>query len=397
MHRWSIFPLFLVVGLAALCLLVACPKKPHDITGNDNDDPDPVDTVKPSVIADLHLDTFGIARATVCWSAPGDDGDSGTATAYDMRMSHDSLTTANFDSASLVWVGNPIEAGEEQCVELLSLDGELSYYVALRARDEANNWSDLSDCIRVQCLIDSIVYFPDSMLEQAVRLAIQRPDGPIRRSYLESLRSVTSANSGVSDLTGLQYCPRLADLTIPGNAITTLEPLRHLDSLRTLIVYSNQLTSLEPLEGHTELTWLDIGYNPLSDLAPLASMTSLTNLTMYQLPLDDFTVLQSLTNLERLGMAHNDVSDLSVLAGATKLSALVLVNCNLSDITVLKDLPSLSSLSLAANLIVDIRPLVDNSGIGDGDEVSLTGNPLSDSSKSVHIPALQSRGVTVTW
>lgn len=395
MRQLCVFLLLVILSLSIIALS-GCPKNPHDVIGNDDDDT-LIDSIPPRAITDLHLRTFGVSEATICWTAPGDDNDSGVATAYDMRMSHDSLTAANFDSASLVWVGNPFEAGEEQCVNLSELDGELTYYVALRARDESDNWSDLSNCVRVNCLIDSIVFFPDSMLELAVRLAIQRPDGPIRRSYLDSLRSLTATNCGLADLTGLQYCPRLAELTVPGNAITNLEPLRHLDSLRMLIIYSNHLTSLEPLEGHPTLAWLDIGYNPLSDLSPLASMPSLTNLTMYQLPVLDFSVLENLTNLERLGMAHNDVSDLSVLSGASKLSALAMVNCRLSDISVLQNLPSLASLYLPANLIVDIRPLVNNLNLGAGDDVTLTGNPLSDSSRTVHIPTLQSRGVTVTY
>ncbi len=41
--------------------------------------------------------------------------------------------------------------------------------------------------------------------------------------------------------------------------------------------------------------------------------------------------------------------------------------------------------------------LVDNSGLQDGDLVSLSFNPLSELSRTTHIPALQARGVTVTW
>jgi Leucine-rich repeat (LRR) protein len=55
---------------------------------------------------------------------------------------------------------------------------------------------------------------------------------------------------------------------------------------------------------------------------------------------------------------------------------------------------NLESLSLYYNQISDIKPLVDNVGISDGDIVDLYGNPLSDTSIEVYIPQLE-EGVTV--
>jgi len=52
---------------------------------------------------------------------------------------------------------------------------------------------------------------------------------------------------------------------------------------------------------------------------------------------------------------------------------------------------------LDGNSIVDISPLVANSGLSDGDEVDLKWNPLSDKSLNEYIPQLEERGVHVTW
>jgi hypothetical protein len=49
------------------------------------------------------------------------------------------------------------------------------------------------------------------------------------------------------------------------------------------------------------------------------------------------------------------------------------------------------------NNISDIQPLVENKGIGEGDEVNLKGNPLNDEAYDVHIPTLQDRGVKVLF
>jgi hypothetical protein len=63
----------------------------------------------------------------------------------------------------------------------------------------------------------------------------------------------------------------------------------------------------------------------------------------------------------------------------------------------LQNLLNLSYVRLWDNQITDIKPLVDNSGIGDGDIVALTGNPLNEKTLDEYIPALQARGVTITW
>jgi hypothetical protein len=54
-------------------------------------------------------------------------------------------------------------------------------------------------------------------------------------------------------------------------------------------------------------------------------------------------------------------------------------------------------LSLYNNHISDISPLVDNTGLGEGDWVDLRGNPLSEQSINEYIPALEARGVQVYY
>jgi hypothetical protein len=49
------------------------------------------------------------------------------------------------------------------------------------------------------------------------------------------------------------------------------------------------------------------------------------------------------------------------------------------------------------NQITDIKPLIDNPGIGTGDIVGLNGNPLDEKSINEYIPILLERKVYVTW
>ena len=67
----------------------------------------------------------------------------------------------------------------------------------------------------------------------------------------------------------------------------------------------------------------------------------------------------------------------------------------ISDISSLSNLLELESIKLSYNSIQDIKYLVDNSGIGNGDEIWIDNNPLSDTSRDTYIPQLEASGVTV--
>ena len=73
------------------------------------------------------------------------------------------------------------------------------------------------------------------------------------------------------------------------------------------------------------------------------------------------------------------------------------LNYNLiADISPLAGLTQLRYLELEGNSITDISPLVANTGL-EGGYVYVRENPLSDASINTHIPALQSRWVTVKF
>jgi len=55
----------------------------------------------------------------------------------------------------------------------------------------------------------------------------------------------------------------------------------------------------------------------------------------------------------------------------------------------------LQSLNFNDNNVVDILPLINNSGIDNGDIVWLENNELNDTSINIYIPQLEARGVTV--
>jgi hypothetical protein len=84
----------------------------------------------------------------------------------------------------------------------------------------------------------------------------------------------------------------------------------------------------------------------------------------------------------------------SDVAGLTRLGA---PERGISNLDGIQHLTQLTSLDLYDNQISDISPLMDNPGLGEGDWIDLTGNPLNDEAYEVHIPALQARGADVLF
>ena len=120
--------------------------------------------------------------------------------------------------------------------------------------------------------------------------------------------------------------------------------------------------------------WNDLGYLPDGPI-PASKMAKLKELTARNRNITDLTGLEAATNLTRLNLDNNSISDISAL----------------------ENLTNLTSISLSGNSIADISPLVANTGLGRGDMVDVTDNPLNDAAINTHIPALQSRGVTVDF
>jgi len=102
--------------------------------------------IPPGTVANLAAGTPTANSLRLTWTAPGDDGASGTATQYDIRYSTSTITTANWNSATQV-TGEPapLVAGTAQSFVVTGLNSNTTYYFALMTADEVPNWSALSN------------------------------------------------------------------------------------------------------------------------------------------------------------------------------------------------------------------------------------------------------------
>ena len=246
---------------------------------------------------------------------------------------------------------------------------------------------------------DSKVTFPDPNLEAAIREAIGKPSGDIYESDLSTSTFTTlhAESLGIEDLTGLQHCTSLRYLYLHSNQISDISALSGLAGLTDLYLHDNQIDDISALSGLTSPKVLDLQSNQITNIAPLAHLTTLTDLYLYGNQVTDISPLAHLTKLMDLRLGENQISDISPLAGLTNLTSLHLLGNRISNISPLSGLTRLLELYLYNNQISDLSPLVNNPGIGSGDSLDLRRNPLSSTSVSTCIPALEARGVEVSW
>ena len=104
----------------------------------------------------VHAQGAGQDSVTLRWIAVGDDSLSGTAAAYDLRMADSLITGSNWGAATaLSGLPAPLASGAAQQVTVRGLTAGSTYYFALRVRDDAGNWSGLSNGVRWDGVLDA--------------------------------------------------------------------------------------------------------------------------------------------------------------------------------------------------------------------------------------------------
>ena len=271
-------------------------------------------------------------------------------------------------------------------------------------------------------------------------------------SGLTNLTTLNLWSIGVTDISALSGLTNLTTLYMDAlysrSSFTDISALSGLTNLTTLNLRGS-FTDISALSGLTNLTSLNLeGY--FTDISALSGLTKLTELVMVfpvrtrtcqaigtwsgfpTTPrISNISALSGLTKLTYLNLKGQSITDISALSGLTKLTHLYLgpvyvdhtagtslgqtaryytreyqtVDCgslpdlsnSISNISALSGLTNLTVLDLTFNVISDLSPLASNTGLGTGDKVYLGYNArLSYPSIYTHIPALKTRGVTVS-
>ena len=104
------------------------------------------DVTPPAAVTNLAVVQVNNDYALLGWTAPGDNGMTGTVAVYDLRYSTQPINAGNFAAATRVPTAPAIlPAGSAQSYGLTGLTASTTYYFALEARDAAGNWSAISN------------------------------------------------------------------------------------------------------------------------------------------------------------------------------------------------------------------------------------------------------------
>jgi hypothetical protein len=127
----------LISLLACLLVTTSCSDENHVL---------PPDSISPSYVTDLKVVAVTNSKVVLAWTAPGDDGNKGKPSVYDLRFSTHVFEAT--DWALLKSAGPlspPKTPGSPETTEVAGLLPNTAYVFALKTADESENWSALSN------------------------------------------------------------------------------------------------------------------------------------------------------------------------------------------------------------------------------------------------------------
>ena len=203
----------------------------------------------------------------------------------------------------------------------------------------------------------------DANLRTVIEKALGKTKGAtITRGDMLNLTELNDPDSGIEDLTGLEFAKNITQLDLSGNAITDISALTQLTNLTGLNLSRNEMADISPIARLISLAWLDLSDNTITDISALAQLTKLIWLDLSGdrsggNAITDISPVAQLTNLTGLDLSDNTITDISPLAQLTKLTELDLSSNAITDISPVAQLTNLTRLWLWSNQISDISPI----------------------------------------
>ena len=198
-----------------------------------------------------------------------------------------------------------------------------------------------------------VIVFTDAYFEDAVRTALNKPEGDITVPEAQAVTvldlrnadwdAMNAENGGIKDISDLKYFPNLTEL--------------HLDF--------NDVQDLSPLSGLPNLTMLSFNAVRVKDLSPLASLTKMVNICFdwsyapdqgfNGYPNIDF--VKSMPDLEIFEAKNAGLVDISPLVGLPKLWSVFVTGNQITDISPLAQIKTLKEFEIRENPITDYSAL----------------------------------------
>lgn len=227
------------------------------------------------------------------------------------------------------------------------------------------------------------VQFEDPALEEAVRIAINKPEGKIEPKDVDLMQTLDATGYGIESLEGIEALGELKNLYLEDNFVKSVAPLGTLTKLEVLDLRNNEITNLDAIDfdqilflpirelslrhnvkrdevgKETRLSdisllgqmitlrELDIRDNHIEELAPLGNLRDLKELDLRENRFDNIQGLESLVELEELNLRDNHIESLEPLRYLSRLKYL-----NIHSVSGIESLEPLSNLVNLETLIM---------------------------------------------
>jgi len=213
---------------------------------------------------------------------------------------------------------------------------------------------------------------------------------------MNNLETLSVGYNEIADISVVLTLPKLKRLTVGNNPITNIDIITNLKNLEYISIMDLNLTNLNLISNMLNLIGIEARYNQITDISALSNFINLEYLSINNNQITDIGVVTNLLNARDINFNNNNVTDISAIASLPNLTGCGFSNNQISDISSISTgMEKFKYIYIPGNQISDIKALVDNGNVGDGDTVYLQDNPLSDISKNTYIPQLEARGVTV--
>lgn len=159
----------------------------------------------------------------------------------------------------------------------------------------------------------------NTIIENAIRLALGRPQGALTQVDLLSIKTLSLSNKGLNDLSGIEYLKNIEELYLDNNNLEKIDHLSSLSKLRILHLQRNFISDISPLANLTNLEELSLNGNRVLTLQPLSGLVNLRRLYFTENNITDISPLRNLVNLNTLHMKFgNKIVNYNPIAGYYK-------------------------------------------------------------------------------
>jgi len=332
----------------------------------------------------------------------------------------------------LITLTNPVQAGNSNSNMQLASWGTSDNSSSVQKIMDSTSLASAREAI-----FESLSGFYDRSMEAAIRQLLNKPEGELSQSDIESITSLTIIGPYVSENLGyingflehgyidkdgmvhnekgsienlsdigklsslitlevdwqksldpftLTYPPKLRNLRLRCDGLTDLSFLLGQDQIQSIFLDRNAITDTAPLAELINLRELSLNNNRIRDITPVGRLTNLFWLDISVNPINDIKPLSQLKELRYLYAANISRFDLNAITGLTELKELSLPDCDLKSLDGIETLKNLEILFISNNQISDIQVL---QVLPNLEVIDLSNNPIEDYSPLFNIPSLK--------